>query len=746
MVPEALAVSLLAPSARGGIERYLHEIAARWPGLTLLSPGRGLPPYGPSWPARLTCQLSALRATLAAARRERPRCVLYPQLALAWQGPLVRAALGIPFGVWCYGVEMTGGRGMGLKHRALRAADFLVADSHHAASVLRGLGARCPIRVAHPGVDFARFADPAAEERAAELRLRWGLEGKRVVVTVARLAAIDRYKGHDAILGAAALLKDHLNLACLIVGEGDDRPRLEALARELGVSDRAVFAGWIADEDLPACYALGEVYAMPSRGEGFGIAFLEAQAAGRPVVALRAGGAPEALRHGETGLLLNRDDAETVAGAIQTLLDDPDRARAMGLAGAESARGFSWDATARAARAASGPVRAVFLSPVAILGGAERCLLDLLSRRDRERVSADLICPEPGPLIAAAEKLCVTAELLPLPGWALRVGREPGIRNALLMAPAAILHLAYALRVAAVLRRRRAEVLVTNGNKAHLWGRAAAALARCRLVALQHDFPRGASGALVRSAACAADLVVTNSAAVAASFPFPHVHVVPNGVDLVRFRPDGPATDLKGPLGLPASGPLVGMVGVLAPWKGHDVFLGAAARVLQDMPTAGFLIVGDEAYQTHGHAGWRAHLQEEARRLGVAHAARFLGWREDVPEILRALDIAVHASVRPEPFGRVLAEAQACGIPVVAARGGGTGEVVAEGETGLLVAPGDEAALAAAILALLADAPRRRAMGAAGAARMHARLGLDAVAASFWAMFPWGGPDGPTVP
>lgn len=712
----------------GGIERYLDEILKRWPegGAVLLAPPR-TPRYGPShsWAARLLCQCMTFLHTLRIALRDRPRVILQGHVVFAWQARLLRPFLRIPYAVIVYGTELTEGRGLGLKRRWLQAADLVIADSRDTERLLRNLGVHGPTAVAYPGVDAARFTDgPGADA----LRRRWGLSGKRVLLTVARLAAQDRYKGQDLTMRAMILLKDRFpDLAYLIVGEGDDRPRLEALARELGLADRVVFSGRLGEADLPAAYGLCEVFVMPSRGEGFGIAYVEAQAAGRPVLALRRGGAPEAMHEGETGLLIDREDPGELAGALTALLADPARARAMGEAGRAFAGRFSWDRAAEAVREAlrnlepEGRRQVLLLNPAAILGGGEGFLLDLLAHWDHERFRALLVCPEEGPLLARARSLGAETRVLGLPRWVLRVGRERHPLNALLSIPALLFHFAYGIRLAWALRHRRIDLIHTHGNKAHLWGWAFSRLRRVRLVWQLNDFPRGLSGSLLRKLAGGADALVAISRAIADAYGRP-ASLIPNGVDLSRFAPGGPAADL----GLPPGAPRIGIVGILAPWKGHEIFLEAARGILQARPDAVFVIVGDEAYRTFGHQGWRDRLERLSQALGISRSVRFLGAREDVPGILRGLDLLVHASLRPEPFGRVLVEAQACGLPVVASNAGGVPEIVLDAGTGLLVPPGDPGALAAAILALIGDPARRRAMGEAGIrrAREHYDAGL----------------------
>jgi phosphatidylinositol alpha-1,6-mannosyltransferase len=159
-----------------------------------------------------------------------------------------------------------------------------------------------------------------------------------VLLTLARL--IDR-KGQDTVIRALPrVLRDVPDLVYVLAGQGSYREALEALARECGVADHVVFAGFVADADVPDVYAAADLYGMLSREgrdtgdiEGFGITYLEASAAGLPVLAGRSGGTADAVEEGVSGLLVDPESVEAVADAIVSLLRDRAKARAMGQAG-----------------------------------------------------------------------------------------------------------------------------------------------------------------------------------------------------------------------------------------------------------------------------------------------------------------------------------------------------------------------------------------------------------------------------
>jgi len=186
---------------------------------------------------------------------------------------------------------------------------------------------------------------------------------RRVLLTVARMDATEQYKGHDVVLRALpSVIGKVANLSYIIVGDGDDRIRLEDLARELGVADHVVFTGGINDCELAAIYRRSEIFVLPARtvvnspnpkGEGFGIVFLEAMAFGKPVVAPRYGAPAEIIRDGQHGLLVDPENPASVANALSTLLGNPDAALAMGKAGRDHVRmHYSYDSFRDRLRAA----------------------------------------------------------------------------------------------------------------------------------------------------------------------------------------------------------------------------------------------------------------------------------------------------------------------------------------------------------------------------------------------------------
>ena len=346
------------PPRRGGIQSYLEELV----GQLVLAGSHTLTVYAPKWKGSDAFDVQA-RATGYSVVRH-PGTLMLPVPAVAarmrrliarhdvdtvWFGAAAPLALLAPWARRAGAgrvVASTHGHEVGwsmlpVARTALRRigndTDVVTFVSRYTRRrFASAFGPDAALEHLPPGVDIERFRpDPAAR---TELRARYRLGDRPVVVCVSRLVP---RKGQDMLIRALPMIRQRIDgVALVIVGGGPYRSTLHRLAHRYAVAEHVVFTDGVPGAELPAHHAMADVFAMPCRTrgagldvEGLGIVYLEASATGVPVVAGRSGGAPETVRDGETGLVVDGWDLGEVAAAVSNILADPGRAARMGAAG-----------------------------------------------------------------------------------------------------------------------------------------------------------------------------------------------------------------------------------------------------------------------------------------------------------------------------------------------------------------------------------------------------------------------------
>jgi glycosyltransferase involved in cell wall biosynthesis len=384
---------------------------------------------------------------------------------------------------------------------------------------------------------------------------------------------------------------------------------------------------------------------------------------------------------------------------------------------------------------ASGAVPVLFVDHVPALSGGERSLLDLASGLDPRRYRPVLACPGGGELASRFQALGFATHALEADRALLDVSRATLAAGSLLGAagwlrPA----VATARQVAGLARAAGARLIHTNSMKAHVLGSLAARLAGLPLVWHVRDClaPSWLARALGLLGRWSVDRAVAISDAVrdglvrTCGVPEERVTRVYNGLP----RPDRAGRPvLRSELGLPPGALVVGTVGQIARWKGAHVLLAAARR----LPDVVVVIAGGVVFGGN-EAAFSGELDAEIRSPGLAGRVFRLGHRDDVADVLASLDVFVHPVLEPEPFGRVLVEAMLQRRPIVASATGAVPEIVSA-DCGVLVPPGDPAALADAIAALAATPERRLRMGEAGAGRAASHFSLAAACEGVQAVY-----------
>lgn len=262
---------------------------------------------------RFTYSLSALREALT----DKFDVVFCGHLSLAPLAALIARLKGSRLLIQTHGIEAWQ-RPNRLHRAAVEAADLVLCVSRHTRARVLSWAAIEPERVIVLPNTMGEAFTPGD---ASVLRARWGLEDKRVLLTVGRMDSREKYKGHDRVIGLLPrLIAEGYDVAYVIVGDGDDVARLKSSAVEAGIEDHVRFVGTVDSATLVDAYRLADLFVMPSTGEGFGIAFLEAMASGTPALGLAIAGARDALADGKLGATTT--EAELVA-AIISLLSGP---------------------------------------------------------------------------------------------------------------------------------------------------------------------------------------------------------------------------------------------------------------------------------------------------------------------------------------------------------------------------------------------------------------------------------------
>lgn len=369
--------------------------------------------------------------------------------------------------------------------------------------------------------------------------------------------------------------------------------------------------------------------------------------------------------------------------------------------------------------------RVLFVDQTGQLGGAELCLYDLVTRRNGDD---RVVLFQDGPFRELLAGGGVSAEVLPISSRAATLRKDSGVAQKL----SAVRGMASLIqRVAS--RAREYDAIYANTPKAFIVSAIAGKIARRPTIYHLHDIlsTDHFSGSNLRLLTTFANRlskhVIANSEATAAAFvdaggDSRKVTVIYNGFDISQFDVvEDEARLSRAHLvaslnnknndnsSLPITGdtPLVAVFGRLSPWKGQHIAIEAIAKT----PTAHLLLVGDAMF---GESEYVEQLHIAAERPETKGRVHFLGFRDEIATLMRAVDVVVHCSTAPEPFGRVVVEGLLSQTPVIAANAGGAAEIVRHEQTGLLTTPGDSDALARSITRLLSDPELARSFADAG--------------------------------
>ena len=338
----------------------------------------------------------------------------------------------------------------------------------------------------------------------------------------------------------------------------------------------------------------------------------------------------------------------------------------------------------------------LYVSNTAKMSGAEFSLLSLMKGLDREQLRALLLLPEEGLFADRAREMGI--ELLIVPSM-IRFGEVHGLATL----PRAIKTI---WRIVKIIRRQRVRVVHANSPRAAYIGGLAGRLAGAFTLTHVRDIDQSPFLSLTKSRMLGflTDKIIAVSQATADAIFVVNpalrgkTEVVYNGIDLKGITVP-PRQEIRGRLGISSSVKLIGAVGVIHPAKGQDILIRAAARISAVFPSLKVLLIGQVFHRNDESYGMK--LKELVSELGIKDNVIFTGFRDDIFALIQALDVFVHPAIFRDPLPRTLLEAAACGRPIVATKTGGIPEIIDDGISGILVEPGDAAALAVAVISLL---------------------------------------------
>lgn len=379
------------------------------------------------------------------------------------------------------------------------------------------------------------------------------------------------------------------------------------------------------------------------------------------------------------------------------------------------------------------PTSILYVHSSAASYGSDNALHDMIAHLDRQRFRVWVAVPQDGPLVPRLEALGVTVIRLPLAVIHRRHSPLFWLRF-LARLTASALHLARVIRAQQIALVHSNTSHVLSGALAalvagvpHLWQIRENTIWRSPLASPMRWLIAATSSRVV----CVSDSVREHLA------PSPslakRVRVLWDGIDIARFNGDIVPGAFRASLGLNAAQPLVGLVGRIVSWKGHALFIEAAARVHASHPEVRFVIVGEDL--TKYCRAFKTALRRRIDELGLEDVVIFTGFRSDIPQVMTDLDVLAMLSESPEAWGLVVLEAMAAGTAVIASSLGGPLDTVRAGETGLLVPVGDLDALVQGLQELIEQPERRRAMGRAGRQRVIDLFRVEETGVAFTALY-----------
>jgi glycosyltransferase involved in cell wall biosynthesis len=608
---------------------------------------------------------------------------------------------------------------MYLIRKHFNEADWVVAVSHGVAQdLVENFGVQADrIKVIHYPINLAQVQE-LSQEPVEHL---WFTGHVPVVLFVGRL---DPVKGLGHLLRALARVRQIMQVRCVLVGDGGQRPQLEALAQELGIAEDVWFAG---KQSNPFRYMKrATVFVLPSLSEGLPNVLIEAMACGCPVIAsdVASGGSREVLGGGEYGVLVPAGDENAMADALLKLLCEDSLQQAFRQKGPQRAQDFDTKSIIPQYDRLLKKLKLMIVTNSMSMGGAERCTSLLLKHLDRRLVGLDLVMIFDRETFYSVPPDVNTHILARQFQPEQRVDREtlpPALQK---YHDGFVFMETTALKLAKLVRERQPDVILAT----QFWSSLITLLAKHHIssetkvvasvdIHLSHMLPEDKHGELFRYLAsqhlAKADRIITLCEGMKSDLnnygvPVQKISIIYNPIDLEDVK-NLAQEEPEERSWFSDNQPVVLFVGRLEPVKGVEYLLSAFKRVSQAVH-ARCILVGDGSQ--------RKQLEKLASVLGISEDVYFAGRKSNPFKYMERATVLVQPSLM-EVLPYTLIEALTCGCPVIASDvpSGGVRELLQEGRYGLLVPPADEEALAKAILRVLRDHTLRERLAQQGPQR-----------------------------
>lgn len=597
----------------------------------------------------------------------------------------------------------------------LHFADHVQVISNYLADMARAYGYKEEISIVPNGVSKTLIAN--GKSRIAKQQ-----KNKKIIITVSRLV---EKNGIDILIDAIAKVKEHIpDIQCLILGDGPERKNIESIIKNHELGNNVKLFGSVLYEEVPDYLAHADIFVRPSRSEGLGTSFLEAMAAGVPIIGTPVGGIPDFLKDSETGLFARVDDANNLAEKIEQLLRDGElRVRLADNGRRLAGEYYNWHTIADRMRTLFSKRRALrLLIATGIyppdIGGPATYSRTIAEEFMARGLNVTVIT------YGAINEVEPRKSFYEVQHHKISRKLPKGLRHFVyflsvlwhgrctdvIYAQQPVSEGLPAMIAAKILRKKF--VLKVVGDYAWEQG-----VQRFGVADLLDDFLQKKYGFRVEMlrkiesfAAKHADRVVTVSnylAGMVAQWGVAreHIYVIPNAVELPPALPS--KEEAREALGITSETKLIVSIGRLVPWKGFDALIDCMAEIIRHEPTAQLIIIGTGPD--------KSKLESRIMNYGLGDDIQLVGStsHENVLQYLRAADIFV-LNTAYEGFSHLIIEAMAVDAPVVTTRAGGNAEIVRDGENALVVSYNDPEKITRAILRVVRESVLRETLAENG--------------------------------